>query len=358
MNIKSLVTTLIIGSSVVGLTIFTGFTLLSNKEKVEAKVYRKNPDIKALVKTHIVKAQELSGKLQFLGTFQPNREVDILAENNGKVIFVGVAKGQNISAGHIIARLDNDLIQAQMIAAQANYDKALIDVKRYENVVAGDAMPKINLENAKLGLKSAESQLKMLQKQINTTTIIAPFGGVVTAKMFDNGSVLGIGTPLVKITDISQLKLTVNIPEKEINTIQIGQVLKIKTDLYPETELNGTIITIASKGDQAHNFETELLVNNTMAMPLRAGMYGTTFLNREISGKALLIPRNALIGSAKKPQVYIIKNNIATLKDITTGVTNGEMIQVTNGLNEGDEVVFNGQINLTDNTPVKVENSK
>jgi RND family efflux transporter MFP subunit len=339
---------------IIGLTAFTAFIVLANKEKVEEKIYRRNPNIKALVKVYSAKEEKLAGNLQFLGTFQPNREIDLLSEINGKVIFVNIQKGQNISAGHLIAKVDNDLIQAQMIAAKANYEKSLADVGRYENAVQGDAMPKINLENAKLGLKSAESQLKMLQKQLSLSQINAPFGGVITMKMFDLGSVLAQGTPLIKITDISQLKLTVNIPEREINNLRIGQTLKIKTDIYPEKDFFGTIITIAAKGDVAHNFETELLLTNPSDTPLRAGMYGNAFLDKEINQTALLVPRTALIGSAKKPQVYIVKNDIATLQDVTLGASNGEMIQIASGLSVGDNVVVTGQINLSDKTPVTI----
>ncbi|TAE44746.1 MAG: efflux RND transporter periplasmic adaptor subunit [Cytophagales bacterium] len=342
--------------AVAGLTTFTAVVVLANKEKVETKIYRKNPDLKVLVKTYTIKEEKLSGNLQFLGTFQPNREIDLLSETNGKVVMVNVQKGQSISAGHLIAKVDNDLSQAQMIMVKANYEKALADVQRYENAVAGDAMPKINLENAKLGLKNAESQLKMLQKQLSLSQINAPFGGIITMKMFDLGSVLAQGTPLIKLTDISQLKLTVNIPEKEISNLRIGQSLKIKTDIHPEKDFFGTIITIAAKGDVAHNFETEVLLNNSNDAPLRAGMYGNIFLEKEVNQTALLIPRNALIGSAKKPQVYVVKNNVATLKDVVLGGSNGEMIQVNSGLSAGEIVVISGQINLSDNTPVSFEN--
>lgn len=356
MKSGKIISTIIGIAAVGGAVAFTGITLLGNKEKAEAQVYRKPPELKPLVSTYKVSRQSLNAVQEYLGTFQPNREIDLLAETNGKVIYVGVERGQTIGQGHLIARLDNDLMQAQMIAAKANYEKSLVDVKRYEDAVANDAMPKINLDNARLGLKSAESQLKMLEKQMTLTNITSPFSGVVTLKMFDLGSVLAPGTPLLKLTDISRLKLIVNIPEKEVNYLKVGQTLPIKTEVYPDLTLQGTIISIAAKGDAAHNFETEIMVSNPANTPLRAGMYGSTSLIKNKS-EALLIPRVALIGSAKNPQVYLVKNDTVKLTNVSLGNTYGEMVELKTGLQVGDEIVTVGQINLSNNVAVKIANS-
>ncbi|HMO38126.1 MAG TPA: efflux RND transporter periplasmic adaptor subunit [Saprospiraceae bacterium] len=356
MKSKKIIGTIVGIVAISGVVTSTGIALLNNKEKVELQVYRKSPELKPLVTTFKARSQALDAQKTYLGTFQPNREINLLSETSGKVIFVGVERGQAIGQGQLIARLDSDLIQAQMIAAKAAYEKAIDDVKRYENAVANEAMPKMNLDNAKLGLKSAESQLKMLEKQLTLTNITSPFSGVVTLKMFDLGSVLAPGTPLIQLTDISRLKLVVNIPEKEVNNLKLGQVLLVKTEIYPELTLEGKIQSIAAKGDAAHNFETEILISNPSKTPLRAGMYGTAFV-RNIKNEGLLIPRVALIGSAKNPQVYIVKNDTAHLVNVSIGATFGEMLEIKSGVQQGDEVVTVGQINLKNNTAVKMVSS-
>ena len=353
MKLKKLVTAVIAVIAIGGTVTFAAVTLLSNKDKVDAQVYRQSPEFKPLVTTFRAEIQPIDQRKTYLGTFQPYREIDLLSETHGKVIYVGVERGQSIGKGQLVARLDSDIMQAQMIAAKAAYEKALADVKRYEDAVAGDAMPKINLDNAKLGLKSAESQLQVLQKQLTLTQITSPFGGVVTLKMFDLGSVLEPGAPLIRLTDISRLKLAINVPEKEVNALKVGQSIFIETEVYPGLTLEGKIQSIAAKGDAAHNFETEILVLNPSQTPLKAGMYGTASmqLNRN---ERLLIPRTALIGSAKNPQVYVVENDTARLLQVSTGATYGEMLEIKSGLQPGDEVVTVGQINLRDNVAVKM----
>ncbi len=339
-----------------GAVAWAGIALLDNKEEVEAQVYRRSTDLKPLVSTFKVRQQSLEVTQTYLGTFQPNREIDLLAETHGKVIYVGIERGQAIERGHLIARLDNDMTQAQLIAARAAHEKALADVARYEDAVRNEAMPKINLENARLALKSAESQLRTLEKQLSFTEIRAPFSGVVTYKMFEVGSVLSPGAPLIKLTDISKLKLTVNIPEKEVNFLRVGQTLPIRTEVYPDLTLQGSISFIAPQGDAAHNFETELVIDNPRDAQLRAGMYGRTSLTKS-RAETLLIPRVALIGSAKNPQVYVVEQDTAQLVDVQLGATHGELVELRAGLQEGDEVVTVGQINLSHQAAVKVVES-
>lgn len=346
--VGSMLTVLVIG----GVLGFTGLTLIGNKEEADSKVYRKPPELLPLVQTHQIKPGSFEVTDKFLGTFQPNREIEMLAETNGKVVYVGVERGQPIQRGQLIAKLDDDVMRAQMIATKASYEKALDDVKRYEDAVANNAMPAINLENAKLGLKSAESQLKLLETQIAQTSITAPFSGVVTMKMFEIGSVLAPGKPVIQLTDISKLRLLVNIPEGQVNSLKVGERLPVETDLYPGAQLRGTILNIAAKGDAAHNFETEILVENSREYPLRAGMYGSVSLIKNKSG-VMLIPRVAVVGSSKDPKVYLVKDDTAYLKNVSLGAAYGEVVELTSGLTAGDEIVTVGQINLSDHVAVK-----
>lgn len=336
--------------------IATTIIILNNKKTVDAKVYNRNKDIKPIVTVYKAELADLIDTTKYIGTLKPNREINVISETNGRVIAVFVNKGQTIGKGQVIAKVDNDIIQAQLIAAQANYDKAKADVDKYEVAVASDAMPKINLNNAKLGLKSAESQLKLLKKQLSQSVITAPFSGVITQKMFDLGTVIAPGTPLVSLIDIGSLKFTVAIPELQINSVKLGQNLRVLTDLIPDKSFQGKVVSIASQADAAHNFEIEILINN-YKNELKAGAYGYTFLNKSIIEKGILIPRSALIGSAKQPQVFVVENAKAILKEVTIQYAVGNQVAVKSGINVNDIVIIAGQINLTNGTTVSVSNN-
>lgn len=331
----------------------TAWKLSENKKIAEEKVYRRDPNTQVLVKTAKVVTQELNQAQTWLGTFEPNREIKILSETNGKVVKVGISEGDRVSAGQVIAQVDSDILQYQIIAAQANYDETQADVRRYQNLTKGEAVAQIQLEKANLAAKAAESQLKVLQKQLKNTTIVAPFSGTITAKTFDLGTVLAMGAPLAQLTDISALKLVINVPEKDILKFKEGQSVNVTTDVFPEQQFAGRVSMISAKGDNAHNYPVQILVSNSNTNLLRAGMYGSVVIGNSLKTNAIVIPRNALIGTSKQPQVYVIEGGKSVLRNIKIGVSNNEFYEVTEGLKEGEIVIVSGQVNLENGTPVK-----
>jgi RND family efflux transporter MFP subunit len=331
----------------------TAWKLAGNKKIAEEKVYRRDPNTQVLVKTAKVTLQALNQSQTWLGTFEPNREIKILSETNGKVVKVGISEGDRVSAGQVIAQVDSDILQYQLLAAEANYQETQADVRRYQNLTKGEAVAQIQLEKANLAAKSAESQLKILQKQLKNTTIVAPFSGTITAKMFDLGSVLGVGAPLAQLTDISAVKLVISVPEKDILKFKEGQSVNVTTDVFPDQPFAGKVSMIGAKGDNAHNYPVQIMVSNGSANMLRAGMYGSVVIGNDLKNNALLIPRNALIGTAKQPQVFVLENGKAVLKNIQIGSANADYYEVTEGLKEGEIVIVSGQVNLENGTPVK-----
>ena len=341
---------------IIGIVIAIGLTawkLSENKKTAEEKVYRHDPNTKVLVKTAKVAMQDLNQVKQWLGTFEPNREIKITSETNGKVIKVGISEGERVEAGQLIAQIDSDILQYQLITAQANYEETQADVKRYQNLTKGEAIAQIQLEKANLSMKAAESQLKVLQKQLKNTTVTAPFSGTITAKLFDIGSVVAPNAPLAQLTDISQLKLIINVPEKDILKFKEGQQVQVNTDVFPDQQFAGRVTMISAKGDNAHNYPVQILVNNGGQNMLRAGMYGSVIIDNNLKTSALTIPRMALIGTAKQPQVYVIENGKAVLRDIQVGMANEEVYEVIAGLKEGETVITAGQVNLENGTLVK-----
>ena len=101
-----------------------------------------------------------------------------------------------------------------------------------------------------------------------------------------------------------------------------------------------------------HNFKVQVLVSNANK-ELRSGMFATTSLLSSNSVTVLSVPRKALVGSTKNPAVYLIKNGKAALTYFTAGTSDGDYIEVINGLTKDDRIILKGQVNLTDGSPVK-----
>lgn len=347
---KTIVTVIVI-LVLVGLT---AWKLLDNKGKAEEKVYRNDPNRKVLVSVAPVQPQQLGSAANYLGTFEPEREISLLAETSGKVVKVGVQDGQTVKAGQLVAQVDDEMLRLQIEALEVNLEGQQKDLARYTNLAKGEAVPAVQQEKADLAVRATQAQMKQLQKQLRNTTITAPFAGVVTKRMFDQGSVLAPGAPVAQLTDVGSLKLTINVPEQDINRFTPGQRVEVRTDVYPSRPFSGTVSLVGVKGDAAHNYPVQVRVANP-GTALRAGMYGSVGQAAQLREAALAIPRQALLGSAKNPQVFVVEGDKVKLRSITTGAGNNDWVEVFSGLKAGDRVVTAGHINLEDGSPVTVK---
>ncbi|GAB3221665.1 efflux RND transporter periplasmic adaptor subunit [Spirosoma arcticum] len=330
----------------------TAWTLLSNKEKVEAKVYKPNPDQKVGVRTAVAELRNLSQETEFLGSFSPNRVVEVRPQAGGQITALPFEEGQSVGAGRLMAKIDDEQLRYQVEALQVTLEGYQNDLVRYENLVKGDATPAVNLERTQLSIRATQAQIKQLRKQIANTTVTAPFSGIVTEKLVEKGSVVSVGAPIAKITDISSLKLVVEIPEKDINRFRVGQSIPIETDVYPAVRFTGRVSMVAAEGDAAHKYPVEIKVLNSGRNQLKAGMYGTIANTDKLKSQTLSVPRQAILGSAKQPQIYVVEKGKAVLKTVEIGATTNEYYEITKGLKAGDQVITSGQINLQNGTPV------
>ncbi|WP_128545144.1 efflux RND transporter periplasmic adaptor subunit [Larkinella soli] len=326
--------------------------LLDNQEKVAEKVYRPDPNRKVGVRTTAAGVRNLAEEGRFLGSFIPNREIEIRPQAGGEVVQLPIEEGQSVGAGRLIAKLDDEQLHYQLEALEVNVEGYRNDLKRYEALVKGDATPAVNLEKTGLSIRATEAQMKQLQKQIRNTTITAPFSGIVTEKLVEKGSVVSPGTPIAKITDISTLKLVVSVPEKAVNRFRVGQRIPVQTEVYPDIPLTGRVTMIGVQGDASHNYPVEITVENSPAHPLKGGMYGSVANTGEGKGRALAVPRQALVGSTRQPQVFVVEDGKAVLRKVAIGAATNDYYEITDGLKAGEQVVTSGQINLRNGTPV------
>jgi RND family efflux transporter MFP subunit len=339
---------------VVALIVLAAIKLKSNKKAVEEKIYIRDSTEAILVSTTSPQSHTFEKSLSFLGVFDALHQNNVASDGSGKLMKLLVEEGDFVRAGQTIAKLDDEMVQLQIQNVQLNIEQLKNDNARFSVLKKENAISNVEAEKVELGLKSAEVQLKQLQKQLRSTSIVAPFSGVVSKKMVDLGSMVMPGTPIVELTDISSLKLSVSVPERDILKFQKGQKVVANADVYGDVDFNGVISNIAVQADASHNFKVQSTVKNSTVNRLMAGMYGSVSLSNSKSITALSVPRKALVGSSKSPKVYVVRNGKAKLTSFNAGTSDGEYIEVVSGLNQGDRIVIKGQVNLQDNSNVKI----
>ena len=328
--------------------------LFSNQQTVEEKVYRPDANKKILLKAQAVTPKDLDKTFTYTGTFRPFREVMLTPQVEGRVTALYFEEGSVIPEGKLLVQIDDELLRAQYISAEASYETARRNFERYEKASESEGVSKMQYDNYWQQYKNAESQLKQLDKNIRLSKIIAPFAGTITQKNVETGSVVDPKGSVGRLTDLSQLKLEIAVPENEIYLFKEGENATIQTEIYSGQSLTGKIDYVSDRADDSHNYTVKILLKNSHAKELKAGMYGRAVMSKDLQAATLTIPRSALLGSAKNPQVYIVESDKAVLRDVVTGNSNGLEIEVVNGLKSGEVVVVSGQINLSNGTPVTI----
>ena len=327
--------------------------LKKNKEITQGKVYQYDKEKAINVQADTAKFEYVNADFSYSGTFEPHKESKISAEVQGKINTVLVDVGSNVRKGQALIQLDYSLLKLQLRAIEVQIEGMEADVNRYTILAKADAIQGVQLEKSILGLKSARVQKASLLEQINKTTIKAPFNGIVTAKLSEEGAFAAPGIPLLQITDIKSLKFTVNVPENDLNQFKLNQSYAIATDSYSEILLNGRVVMVGSKANMGSSFPIQFSVNNTSDLKIKSGMFGKVKLQNQSPEKRIIIPASALVGTANQPQVYLIKNGKSVLQNITISKKIQNNAVVLNGLKEGDIIVTGGFINLFEGANVK-----
>ena len=329
--------------------------LKNNKEITQSKVYQYDKEQVINVQADTLQIENVNAEFSYSGTFDPNKETKISAEIQGKINEVLVDIGSVVHKGQSLVQLDNSLLKLQLQSIEVQIEGLDADVNRYTILTKADAIQGVQLEKSVLGLKTAKVQKATLVEQINKTTIKAPFNGVVTSKLSEEGAFAAPGVPLLQITDITNLKFTVNVPESELIKFKLNQNYSLKVDAYSEIILTGKATMIGSKANMGSSFPVQFAVNNTPDLKIKSGMFGKVNLKNDNQEKSIIIPASAIVGTANQPQVYLIKNGKSVLQNITISKKIQNKAIVLSGLNEGDVIVTNGFINLFDGANITVK---
>jgi RND family efflux transporter MFP subunit len=298
--------------------------------------------------------KDMTDSFSQVGTIVAYNDIAVVSETSGRVVKINAEVGDYKQAGSVLVEVDNELKEAAYKAANVSYEKAKKDLERYEALYKEGSISDSQIEQARWSYQSTEAQYIVARRQLSDTKITTPISGIVTARYVNVGTMV-MGAPqatlVANVVDISRLKVKVNVAEKDVIRLKVGEKVEVTTDVFPNSVFTGSIFSISSKGDEGHTYPVEVVLNNSKQQ-IKAGMFGRVMFTPKISGAAIVIPRECIIGSVKDAALYVINNKVAKLRSVVTGKEIGTNIEILNGLQEGEQVVVNGQNNLSDNASV------
>lgn len=288
------------------------------------------------------------------GRIDSKNEVAIYSKAQGVVIRKFKKAGDVVSRGTVIAQLENNVIRENLRIAELDLAKAGKDVERFQNLASIGAITVRELEDAQIALRSIESRIAELKDQLSNTTITAPASGIINKDYFEEGTLLAIGGSVADIVDNKALKMYVNVTEKEILKLKKGQEVVITTDVYPDSTFTGIIDAISPKSNNQYYYPVEVTLNHPQLQP---GMFATAVFSMEKNNwNVPAVSREAIVGGLKAPYVFVVRDAKAYKVPVRVGISNGEYIEINDGISIDDTVIKSGQINLVNGSEVSILN--
>lgn len=324
------------------------------------------PPAKVVVRPVI--RDNLKDVVTLIGVTEPWRRSVVAAETTGKVESVEVSRGDKIKKGDIIARLDNkdlllklDVARADREAIEISLEKARDDLRRAESLIKDETISDLDYRDKRLAvkeleenLKSAEAKILLLGDELRKKTIKAPFDGIVTDKSTEVGQWVGPGSEIVRLIDLSVVRVIVDVPEKYVSGIHPKQEVKVRVDALGNEVFNGVIHTLIPEGDRnTHIYPVEIYLKNT-DMKIKAGMLTRVDFPFGIQRKVIMVHKDALIRKGSQSYVFIVENDRAVQIPVTSGYGKGDFIEVEGPIKEGDLAIIRGNERVRHNQPVSI----
>jgi RND family efflux transporter MFP subunit len=320
------------------------------------------------MQARVVESQEqtVPVSLRSTGTLHARGTAVVSAQVMGRIQQVLVREGDNVRAGQTLVMLDDSALRAQVeqaqagveaaqsaqVAAQTNAALALSTLDRYKQLesqksVSAQEMDEVsrrseaaaaNLEAVRAQSDAARAQERGTRAMMSYTRLVAPFAGVITARMADPGTMAAPGVPLLQVDQAGALQLYATVDESAIAAIHKGMKTPIAIDGDSLSKIAGVVAEIVPVADpSSHSFLVKIDLPSSSL--LRAGMYGTAeFANG--ARKAILIPRSAVVLRGSLSCVYVLDGQgIAQLRYLTLGAAQGSLIEVLSGVSAGEKLV-------------------
>jgi membrane fusion protein (multidrug efflux system) len=305
----------------------------------------------------VVKPVTVQEDLQAVGSLRSNESVILRPEVSGRIAMIGFKDGQAVKKGQLLVGLDASLNEAEVAQYRAEYDLALSNLQRSEDLARQKFISSSAQETAASNAQVAEARLKLAQARLSKMKIVAPFDGVVGIRGVSLGDYVKDGTDLVNVEDVRQLKVDFRLPERNLAQVRVGQPIEVVADALPGERWPGVIEAINPRIDaNGRSLELRGRLENTSGK-LRPGMFARVRVIVGERADALLVPEEAIVPQGEQFFVYKVVEGAARRVEVKLGVRRDAKVEILDGIAAGDRVVTAGMRLSRDGQPVRVLSS-
>lgn len=301
----------------------------------------------------VISGQPFSDFLSLSGAIEADEHIEIHAEVSGVVESISFNEGSAVNQGQILLTINDAELQAQLAQAETRHNLAAENERRAKLLLEKEAISQEEYDIASADYRTAQSQIQLIQAQLNKTAIKAPFSGTIGLRNISKGSYVTPATQIAQLVKTDRLKLTFSIPEKYAHKVRVGSTVnfhvqgidgEFSADIYatePAVEVNTRTLTVKA-------------MTANPGKRLIPGTFANIVFPLETVEDGLLVPAEALIPIQNGKKLFVLRNGRASEIIVETGARTEQDVLISSGIQSGDTVLTSGVMSLRDGAEVEV----
>lgn len=300
------------------------------------------------VETASVRVTEVPREQEIPGVIRPAVRATLAPKVMGVITELSVDLGREVERGEVLARISAPEIAAQVDQARIAERQAARDLRRETELLARQAATAESVRDLEDRVQLAQARLREAEILLSYTELNAPFGGVITRKMAEEGDLASPGQPLLEIERLGALQLAAHIPDSLAASLAPDREYAVKLE---DRRYMATLSEISASADpRTRTVESRFTLPPDA--PARSGSFARLLLPVE-TVRRLEIPREALVPFGQVERVFVVQDGVARLRLVRSGQSRNGYVEVQAGLAAGETVIVNPPAGLRSGTPVK-----
>ncbi|MDD2216815.1 MAG: efflux RND transporter periplasmic adaptor subunit [Eubacteriales bacterium] len=306
------------------------------------------------VETGVAELRDISSTTPLTGRILPKDEVAIIPLASGKVTGVYVKVGDYVGAGTVLFQIDNSQVVSSYNQAKAAFDLANTTYSNMATLYEAGAVSKSSLDQSYVSFVSARESFNSASEMYANYSVTSPISGYVTSLNVTVGSMAG-QTMAASVANTDSLIIDITVSEYLATKIEKGEQVEIKISSLKDKSYTGILSEISpapAYGTLTYPATIDVIDDSG---DIKAGMFAEIMVKDNEAKSALCVPSDAVITKSGENIVVLLdKDNIPKYKKVTTGIDNGEIVEIVSGLKQGDLIVVTGQQYIKEGEAVKI----
>lgn len=338
---------------VAGIVSLVLYRIIDNKKESSQGKQKSGGQTTVTVVGMVLKPQVFSENLSLSGTLEANEQIEIRSEISGIVESINFKEGSRVLKGQILFTVNDLELRARLAKVQTAQRLAAENERRAKLLLEKEAISQEEYDISEADFQFAWAESQLVAAQLAKATVRAPFSGTIGLRYISQGTYVTSTTPIAKLVNTDQLKITFSIPEKYSSQIALSDRITFTTTNAKE-QYTATIYAIEPEVELATRTLKMRAIADNMEGKLIPGTFANVFLPLEIVKDALLVPTESLIPIQNGKKIFVSENGLAKEVIVETGSRTESSVNVLSGLKAGDTILTSGVMMLRNGTPVKV----